>query len=687
MLVAVLVLILLGAGGVGVVAYQSSRSIVQELWEDLSEQIAHGTSERALRFFESARPYVDLTRRVAERGELDVANDQELLDYFLAAVQANPEFTWASFGRADGSYIAVHRAHDGSGIEGHIRGRGQARTIPYNEERGWGEPVVRESDYDPRPRPWYQAALRSDDGCWVEPFVFATVNAPGFAYVRAQRDASGVRGVFAVEYDVSELSAYLRELKVGEHGRTYVLTHEGHVVGHPDGLTSREADGDVTIARAEGHPDRELADAFAALAGRTEARLTLDRDDGEDMLVLADPFPTHGKIDWMVVIVVPESDFFGHVEAQTRRTAWIAVLLALLALFVGTFFANRVSSALREMAEELDRVGRFDLADRSLPAAHGSSVREVHMMSDAVDRMKGSLRSFGKYVPVEVVRELVVSGDEAALGGKKAELSVLFSDIAGFTNVAEKMDPDRVVEILAEYLQVMSDAIRDTGGTVDKYIGDAIMAFWGAPHDDPDHASSAARGALAMQEALATLQARWDEEGLPNFDTRIGLNTGEMVVGNIGAPDRLNYTVMGDAVNLGARLEPLNKEYGTMTMIGEATVARWSEEARAELVVRRLDWVAVKGKETAILVYELVGTKETVSPALRAAIEKYERGLDLYRARAFEEGARAFEEASAVYAKVGRDDVASAKLGRRCRQYQDEPPGDRWNGSVAMTTK
>ena len=699
----VVLLILAGAGGVGALAYVSSVRIVDHLWTGYADQLAGATTQRTLRYFEPAAPYVAITRDLSIDGRLDLgpfneaAPPEAMLEHFRAAIEAHPEFTWASYGSADGTYVAVHRDPEGA-IRGVWRtpidgGRTRMRELvpdPAARERGaaFGWRVVEtrdDGDYDPRERPWYQAAAAApDDGVWVEPFVFATVRQPGFMYARAHRAEPGpndepdqpIRGVWAVEYEMSDLSAFLSQLEVGDNGRVYVVTAQGEVVGHPAGETTDEVDGELVIAQAEGHPDAMLAAAWeaAAEAGLGQAH---ELETGP-YLVMAQPFPEASGIDWQVLVAVPEADFFAPVRQQAQTTALVAIVAALLAILLGIFFSSRISSALRVLADELEKIGRFDLAHRELGTAE-SFVREVNDMRDTTVRMKSSLRSFGKYIPKEVVRDLILGGEEAVLGGRKEELTILFSDIAGFTSVAEQMDPDDLVAVLAEYLEGLSDAIRGSRGTVDKYIGDAIMAFWGAPRDDGEHALHACEGALAMRAKLRELQKGWDERGLPRLETRIGLNTGDVLVGNFGAATRLNYTVMGDAVNLASRLENLNKRYGTHIIVGEET-ARLVEE---HMVLRPLEWVAVKGKSQSVLIHELIGRKGEVPSEVLEHIAQYEAALHLYRERKFEEAEAAFEAAGTLYA----EDQAPKLMAAQARAFAAEPPPVGWDGSTAMTTK
>ncbi|MCK4776877.1 MAG: adenylate/guanylate cyclase domain-containing protein, partial [Actinomycetia bacterium] len=214
---------------------------------------------------------------------------------------------------------------------------------------------------------------------------------------------------------------------------------------------------------------------------------------------------------------------------------------------------------------------------------------------------------FGKYVNPEVVEELLKDPNALKLGGENRLITVLFSDVRGFTTISEQLgDPQKLVELLNEYLGAMTDIILGDDGTLDKYVGDEIMAFWGAPIEDKDHAFKSCKSALKQMERLHELQAQWKAEGKPYVNIGIGVNTGIMTVGNMGSSARMDYTLMGDNVNLGARLEGVNKQYGTNIIISEYTY----NYVRNRVVVRELDRIRVKGKSEPVLIFELIDVLE-----------------------------------------------------------------------------
>jgi adenylate cyclase len=301
------------------------------------------------------------------------------------------------------------------------------------------------------------------------------------------------------------------------------------------------------------------------------------------------------------------------------------------------------------------------------------------MMNDALLGMKRGLRSFANYVPRDVVRAVLSSGQEAVLGGKTRELTVFFSDIAGFTTVAETMKPDELVGMLGEYLDEMTRILVAHGGTVDKYLGDGIMAFWGAPVENASHAALACEAALACTRRLEELRVLALRPWAIRWKTRIGIATGEALVGNIGTPERMNYTVMGDTANLAARLEGLNKMYGSSILVSESTY----RAAEGRVIGRPVDVAAVKGKKLGIKVFELLSTSSEKDDASAAVAAASTRALDAYLARDFAAAVLAWGEVLTL--RPG--DVSAETMLARARAHIASPPPPDWTGVHVMETK
>jgi adenylate cyclase len=287
---------------------------------------------------------------------------------------------------------------------------------------------------------------------------------------------------------------------------------------------------------------------------------------------------------------------------------------------------------------------------------------------------------FSTYLNPSVVDELLADPTKLVLGGKREELTVLFSDIEGFTTISQYMAPEDLVTLLNEYLSIMSAIVFRRAGTLDKYEGDAIMAFWGAPVPQNDHALRACMTALDMLDALAEINRNWTPRGRPALRIRIGINTGQMVVGNMGATNKFDYTVIGDSVNLASRLEEANKQYETSVMVSERTF----DLVRREIIGRQIDRIAVRGRTDPVTAFELLGTAGGASdPRLAEFLAEYSRGLELYYSRRWREATDAF--ASVLRLRPG-DRPAEIHL-ERISQYQASPPPLDWDGVFVMPSK
>jgi adenylate cyclase len=287
---------------------------------------------------------------------------------------------------------------------------------------------------------------------------------------------------------------------------------------------------------------------------------------------------------------------------------------------------------------------------------------------------------FSRYVNPTVVDELVAHPEKMRLGGERKELTVFFSDIEEFTSISEKLSPENLVTILNEYLSEMTAIILRNNGTLDKYEGDAIVAFWGAPVPQNNHAVLACRTAVEMQKVLAGMRDQWRPRGDPELRIRIGINTGEVIVGNMGGANRFDYTVIGDSVNLGSRLESANKQYRTRIMISEQTY----RYAAHEVVARELDMIVVAGKTAPIRVYEVLGLVNDSLPAdVHEFMGWYAKGLSSYRQRDWSTAVRNFQNALILRP----DDYPSQMYIERSHLYLASPPPDEWNGVFVLRTK
>ncbi|AKV00073.1 Adenylate cyclase [Labilithrix luteola] len=426
--------------------------------------------------------------------------------------------------------------------------------------------------------------------------------------------------------------------------------------------------------------DRPPPDVDALLASPLVASLDPDHPNGSGTLMVDGepylatlhelPLGSGGTSGWFTAILAPES-YYTHDLVRFERASIVGFGAALaLVLAIGVVTIGAVRRGLGRVVATTTRMRQFDFA----PSNDASALRDVDEVMKALERAKTVVRAMGKYVPVDLVRRLYVANREPELGGELLEVSLMFTDIQGFTSLSETLSPDELARRLGDYLDAMSEAIESTGGTIDKYIGDAVMAIWNAPTPVAGHERQACRAALACMDAVQKLYAsrRW---GLPPLVTRFGIHKARVMVGHFGAHSRLSYTALGDGVNLAARLEPLCKQYGVVMLASEEIV----EEAKDAFVFRRLDRVAVKGKTRATDVYELLGRVGDDIPKRQLA-RRYEQAFEVYLARDF---ATAIE----LLAPQEALDPPSAVLAERCRYLREHPPPEGWDGVHVAPSK
>ena len=576
---------------------------------------------------------------------------------------------------------------------------GQRNLLEFKLEPNGEREVIRDIENSvrtpPYERPYFIWTRDAGRPIWTESFVFLgsgeSLDVPGVSRAIPLFDSADERfkGVLTADFDLYALSRFLSKVDLGADGLCFlveiaangtprVIAHPGAANPDPDkriDLTqpAPDSEGRVTVS-ADQVPDPRVVSALSALGSDLSSVpptfQEIDVDvSGQQYIGGFRHLGREDGPDWLICMLIPEEAVFGDVRRMAIIMVWVGIGGVVVAGSLSLILARRVSVNLGCIAEETREIGRFELTPKS-PIK--SRIEEIRTLAGAVEEMKTSLRSFQKFVPSEFVRQLLESGQEAKLGGSRKELTVYFSDIVGFTSISEKLHADQLVKLLSEYLEEMTAEVLKNGGTVDKYIGDAIMAFWGAPRPCEQHASEACRTALANQARLSELREVWKKANLPPLESRIGLHTGAATVGNFGSPNRLDYTAIGDTVNVASRLEGLNRIYGTQILISETTKASIGQR----FITRPLDHVAVKGREQGMTEFELIGEKDSSSQSEYQWIEEFSNGLNTYLSGDWMMAIACFERVL----QSRPDDHASQLMIERCRIYNQTPPPADWNG-------
>lgn len=615
-IIALFVGILLFAGLTLVyLSFHSVKAITEDAAKRFLQRVAEHTADRIDAQFKDVRDSLELLRQMPSVQSGAIADNRPLLALMAAMLRSNEYLFNCYVGYDDGTFLqidAIDRA--GASYRARIAPPEQARfrlvVIAAGARRSnekfladdlevLSEATVA-TDYDPRERPWYTAADRSGAAVLTDPYIFHATGQPG--YTLGMAILRGQTGVVGGDILLVEAEALMRRQQIGQSGLVFLFDDDGRVLVHPQ-MSARLAArpmGSQTIALPMLAEVDKVGTAGAIQNWRQggPASQVFTGADGRSQVAAFQSIQTAGSAHLRLAVLAPLDEFFADIEAR-RRTLFIvttAFVAAMLPLVFG--IGALLSRKLRDLALETDRIQHF--APAAGPRIR-SMIREIDDLGRSVHTLRSVVQTFSRFVPRRLVQQLVETGNDMTLGGTRRRVTVMFTDVVGFTEITEHAEPERVMVFTSRYFAALSRAIMDRGGIVDKFIGDAVMALWNAAIDDDAQVVNACAAALDCQDANLALNRTFEEEGWPPYFTRIGLHVGDALIGNVGSADRMNFTALGATVNLAARLEALNKRYGTSILVSEPVM----NGAKELFVFRRVDCIAPKGFGSTFVVYEL----------------------------------------------------------------------------------
>lgn len=691
----VALLVIFSFGRAQVTVSDLTDRIVRSNASDINGRLANLTSE-AERTGKTVAgliaPRVEDDARPADASSF-VANAAWLLE----AMRAEPEFgairvTLEKTGehvqvvqRPNGSLVVqMLRIQGGKRVREDFTPFGETLQILYSEE---GTTV------DNRKEPWYRSAKATAETVWSQAYLLRNVAGPTIPGVTCAtpilaRDGTLV-GVASIDLTIGDLSRFIQKVRIGERGYAFLLelrrAESARILAHPNlnkllipsGGTTKLSTVDELGEPIVSQTAERLTSGDSPLLRSTTQIFRANSSGAVYVIGAARVQRSTGTVpNWVVCAVVPEEDFMGSVWRSALSVALISIGAVLVGVIVSLYIAQRVSKPLRALAVETERVRLFQLEPRPQTP---SNIREIDALADSVESMKTGLRSFEKLVPADYARWLLSSQQEARLGGERRVVTTSFADLIGFTQLSQHLEPEALVEVLAEHLDELSREVLAAEGTIDKFNGDDIMAFWNAPVPNDDHAYLACVAALRGQDALDRLAVELKGRDMPALRAGVGIATGEVVVGNVGSRQRMNYTVIGDSVNVASRLQGLNRYYGTEVLINGRTF----REAGDRIVARLVDWVALPGRDEELLAYELLALAEGCDPSLQRLAAAHNLAMTKYEAREFAEAARICREI--LLDRPG--DSLVTRLRSFADRYAAEPPGPEWDPSERISPK
>lgn len=534
---------------------------------------------------------------------LSAAGERRAAELIWSLMTESPVLDALYFAHHDGSLVGIQRHPEAALRRIHAGPRGLTEVLelkPRLEQLGLDpeqryattKRVERATQYDVHAQPWFVQATSSMQPHWTAVHALPFSGDLGITYSVPDglRDARGeLDGVAAGDISLRHLEQVVETFSHAGAGESALLTAGGHVLARSD-------DEGAIQAMAPPRPGDVLHAVLAALDDPARAGEPLAFGD-RTFLVRGGDAP---GTPWRLVSWLPEDAVVGGLKRGLHLAGGVLVACLVVALLLSLWLSRRVTGPIEVLAGVARRLGRLELD--GLPRID-TPVEEIHRLDESLAESARSLHALRKFVPADVVHELVTRGRSLEPGGEEVELTVMFTDVEGFTGIAAVVPPERLVPQLTEYFTVAADIVVRHGGTVDKYIGDGMMILWGAPKPLEDAPYRAARAALELQAALDACNDDWAAGGLPRLPTRIGLHTGRAVVGVLGSSQRLSFTAFGDTVNLASRIEAMNKELGTRILASEATAAGLN----GRIALRPCGDVELRGRSGRWHLYEVQG--------------------------------------------------------------------------------
>lgn len=554
--------------------------------------------------------------------------------------------------------------------------------------------VLEKEARDPREYPYYRQFRNASGPNWTEikapaPGVFGN-SEQSFSFVYPVYRKGTFLGMINAEISIQKIAKhiYAKSDKVGFGGSAFAVERRSDGTMIVLGIdTDGAKNNPVNLLQVRDSPIPSIR-AFEKLVAKYDSKginamestdTMVDQVDAEDgktwSLAWTSIFPGE-KPDWVIVTTARKDLLL----ADAWHRTWTQLYILIGVLFIGGiviyFLARRASRPLEALSRDLIRIGKGNINPIPVP---NFLIFELFDLAKGIEEMKTGLLSFQKYIPGEVVRQVLHSRRTADLFVEKKNITVLFSDLQDFTTMSESMDPDVLIRVLGAHLALTSGIIQRHRGTIDKFIGDSVMAFWNAPGTVEDHPIKACIVALECRAAMRSFNEENAARGLPRLFMRIGINSGKALVGNIGSENRLNYTAIGDTVNLGSRLEGINKVYGTWILISEFT----NNELGGRILTRPVDRVSVKGKTQVVQLFEVLARSENSTAELQTIIDLTTRGFEHYLAGKFSDAKSCYEQLLTI--NPG-DPLASFHV-QRCADFISHPPPSDWNGVTHLHSK
>lgn len=652
--------------------HKSAEISLGHLAERISQQIRYHLNPLDERVIISAN--------LIQKNIISPTDPQRFLQYLLRMIKDNPNIYATYWANHWGSLYYVQRYSDNLFLTEIMQPPHMIERLMDIHGNFVTPPKIVPPTFDIPSRPWYISAQKNKKlsrtlylfNTFLDqpPIMGITSSAPVY-------DAkNNFQGVFALDMTLSNISNYFIHLKVTPNTVIFICDDQKRLIASssPVQKTSQPASMTDKLNTIDQLTTPWASASYSQYQSNQKTIFSYQYHH-QSYLAAYIRIPTFSNESWYVAIVIPESDLTYALHKVVFVSFFSTIGILLLSFILIGIVSKRISAPIEQLTHESEKIRNYEVETMTPINSH---IKEIYLMQSAFNAMKSGLKSFRRYLPFSLVQQLIKSGVEAQVGGNEETLTFFFVDINHFTTTAEHLPPSDLMHYLSGYFELVDEIITRYQGTIDKFLGDGVMAFWNAPTCDEHHALHACQCALELNRALKD----YNEKGKgvrPEINVHIGINTGTAIVGNVGSKERLNYTAISDAVNIAARILNLNKLYGTSTLVGQAT----REVTQHELEFRLVDFAAVKGRQQGIYLYELLGEKGMEHFSLSSNYQSlFQEAFSTYRQGYWEKAIVLFRELQTQFP----NDYLPRLFIDRCKKLSKLAP-DHWNGTWIMEEK
>ena len=567
--------------------YQVSYLLLQKLQNETASHIIDTTTQ----ILDISSNNIDILSKVKEDEE-DILADQKLyISLMVEKLHAYEYLHSLYIANYLGDFIQVRRYPT---LEARVINHKTLNETLFNLNNAFesNKSYTTKSTFSPFTRVWYKTASKENQTFWSKPYIYDAFGEIGITASCAVFKNNQKIKVIGTDITYRKFNEFIKKqsLKIG--GEIVIFDENQYVIASSVDLNSTTTHKVLTLSNMN---SSLLHKAYKA--GKKDGLIT-DNDD-ISYLYFFQPFPKNSTQEWYILTLIPEESILGTIKTTMYHTIIISLVIFLIFIAIIIYSSHKISTPIRKISKQIKSIENLNF---DIYIEKNSNITEIREVQLSLRSLKKALNDFSKYIPIELVKILLSLENETKIGGEEKNLAFMFTDIENFTTISETMPPAQVASQLSQYFSVIASIINKNQGTVDKYIGDAVLAFWGAPKEVKNPIDLVVTTLIEINEALNILNKQWEEEGKNPFKTRIGIHYGKALVGNIGSNNRLNYTVIGDNVNITARIEAINKAYGTYNLISQTIY----ENMQGRYPVQYIDSILLKGKTIPTKVYTLL---------------------------------------------------------------------------------